>query len=129
MKSTAKKIDINSGTVSATRSLPPGNMGLPILGETLAFVSNTFKFVADRTKTHGRVFKTRLLGRDTVIVSGAENAQQFIDPALCTRTSPISIVRVLLAGPSLPMLDDQDHLTRKTLVMEAFKREALASYM
>ncbi|PON90925.1 Cytochrome P450, E-class, group I [Trema orientale] len=52
--------------------LPPGSMGLPLLGETLHFFSpNTSSdippFIKKRTKRHGSIFKTSLVGRPVVI--------------------------------------------------------------
>ncbi|PON47642.1 Cytochrome P450, E-class, group I [Parasponia andersonii] len=52
--------------------LPPGSMGLPLLGETLHFFSpNTSSdippFIKKRMKRHGSIFKTSLVGRPVVI--------------------------------------------------------------
>nr|AAR21106.1 hydroxylase [Taxus chinensis] len=55
--------------------LPPGKLGLPFIGETLEFVkalrSDTLRqFVEEREGKFGRVFKTSLLGKPTVILCG-----------------------------------------------------------
>ncbi|KAK8361866.1 hypothetical protein V6Z12_A03G065700 [Gossypium hirsutum] len=52
--------------------LPPGSMGLPLLGETLSFfvTSNSIDihpFVAQRMKRYGSLFKTSLAGRPEVV--------------------------------------------------------------
>ncbi|KAM6556854.1 hypothetical protein CsatB_003873 [Cannabis sativa] len=52
--------------------LPPGSMGLPLLGETLQFFSpNTSSdippFIKKRMKRYGSIFKTSLVGRPVVI--------------------------------------------------------------
>ncbi|KAM3373441.1 hypothetical protein ACQJBY_020081 [Aegilops geniculata] len=62
--------------------LPPGSMGFPIIGETLAFlkaspsldIPDYFKL---RMKRYGPVFKTSLLGQPAVISTDAE-ANRFI---------------------------------------------------
>ncbi|KAI6697198.1 hypothetical protein NL676_017317 [Syzygium grande] len=64
--------------------LPPGRMGLPWLGETMDFyraqqANRLFEdFVQPRIARHGKIFKTRLMGSPTVIVSGAEANQFFL---------------------------------------------------
>ncbi|PNX92620.1 cytochrome p450 87a3-like protein [Trifolium pratense] len=52
--------------------LPPGSMGLPLLGETLQFFSpNTSSdippFIKQRMKRYGPIFKTNLVGRPVVV--------------------------------------------------------------
>ncbi|KAL9328674.1 hypothetical protein ACSQ67_003677 [Phaseolus vulgaris] len=52
--------------------LPPGSMGLPLLGETLQFFSpNTSSdippFIKQRMKRYGPIFKTNLVGRPIVV--------------------------------------------------------------
>ncbi|KAA3456771.1 cytochrome P450 87A3-like isoform X1 [Gossypium australe] len=52
--------------------LPPGSMGLPLIGETLSFfvTSNSIDihpFVAQRMKRYGSLFKTSLAGRPVVV--------------------------------------------------------------
>ncbi|XP_039142461.1 cytochrome P450 87A3-like [Dioscorea cayenensis subsp. rotundata] len=57
--------------------LPPGSMGLPLLGETLQFFSpNTSMdispFIKDRMKRYGPVFKTNLVGRPVIVSTDPE---------------------------------------------------------
>jgi hypothetical protein len=42
--------------------LPPGNFGLPLIGETIKFLSDP-NFVDKRRQQHGLIFKTHLIGR------------------------------------------------------------------
>jgi hypothetical protein len=64
---------------------PPGRNGLPLLGETLSFAKNPFRFIEERLSTHGRIFRSHMLGRNAVIVAGPEAAGQFIDPNVIMR--------------------------------------------
>ncbi|XP_011029202.1 PREDICTED: cytochrome P450 87A3 [Populus euphratica] len=53
-------------------TLPPGSMGLPLIGETLQFFApNTScdisPFVRDRMKRYGPIFRTNLVGRPVVV--------------------------------------------------------------
>jgi cytochrome P450 len=110
--------------------LPPGRAGLPLLGETLAFLRNGFEFVESRAREHGPVFRTRILGRDTAVIVGPDACALWIDPELIKRDgSRPSFFFEILAGPSLPHLDGDAHRGRKTLLLHGFTRDALASYL
>ncbi|KAA8539893.1 hypothetical protein F0562_026585 [Nyssa sinensis] len=57
--------------------LPPGSMGLPILGETLQFftpytTSDVSPFIRKRMNRYGSVFRTRLVGRPIIISTDPE---------------------------------------------------------
>ncbi|KAJ7963896.1 Cytochrome P450 family protein [Quillaja saponaria] len=64
--------------------LPPGEMGFPLIGETMEFLNAQRKnqlfeeFVQPRILKHGKVFKTRLMGSPTVVVNGAEANRFFL---------------------------------------------------
>ena len=55
---------------------PPGSLGLPLIGETVPFVLDS-NFGKKGEKQYGSIFKTNILGRNTVFMSGAE-ANKFI---------------------------------------------------
>jgi cytochrome P450 len=112
------------------RTLPPGSTGLPGLGETLSFLKDPYGFVRNRAKTHGAVFKTSLFGKKTAVVIGGEAAARFIEPALVERlgSQPGPVFR-LFAGPSVPHLDGTVHAERKKILLCAFTRDALTSYL
>lgn len=109
--------------------LPPGRSGLPLLGETLAFAKNPFGFIDERLARHGRVFRTHVLGRKTVVVAGPEAAGKFIDGSVVVREGSMPPhVQELFAGRSLPLLDGGAHAGRKREVLQAFTMEAMAAY-
>ncbi|KAK4394774.1 Taxadiene 5-alpha hydroxylase [Sesamum angolense] len=64
--------------------LPPGQMGLPWIGETIDFCKAQKKnrlyedFIQARIQKHGRTFKTRLMGSPTVVVNGADANKFFL---------------------------------------------------
>src|SRR6476620_10882307 len=109
--------------------LPPGRSGLPLLGETLAFAKNPFGFIEERLAKHGRIFRTHVLGRNTVVVAGPEAAGRFIDGSVVLREGSMPPhVQELFGGRSLPLLDGGAHAARKAEVLQAFTREAMRAY-
>ncbi|KAL6839367.1 hypothetical protein ACP4OV_030637 [Aristida adscensionis] len=53
-------------------SLPPGSMGLPLLGETLQFFTQSpsldlLPFFKKRLESYGPIFKTNLVGKDLIV--------------------------------------------------------------
>jgi cytochrome P450 len=109
--------------------LPPGSTGLPLLGETLPFLKNGFGFVAARTARHGPIFKTRILGRETAVLAGPDASGRFIDSEVQRAGAMPPHVQELFGGSSLPLLDGDPHLSRKTFILQAFTRDALAAYL
>lgn len=109
---------------------PPGNDGLPLVGETLSFAKNPFGFIEQRLAKHGRIFRSNVLGRKTAVLAGPEATAHFIDPNVVMREGAMPPhVQELFGGRSLPLLDGEVHLGRKKLVNAAFNRPALAAYL
>jgi cytochrome P450 len=109
---------------------PAGNDGLPLLGETLSFAKNPFRFIEDRLAAHGRIFRSHLLGRKTAVVAGPEAAGKFIDSGVIMREGSMPPhVQELFGGRSLPLLDGEVHSGRKKLVNQAFSRAAITAYL
>ena len=86
-------------------NLPPGRDGMPLVGETLSFARNPFRFIEERLATHGRIFRSNVLGRKAVVVAGPEAAARFIDPNLVMREGSMPPhVQELFGGRSLARL-------------------------
>jgi len=109
--------------------LPPGDTGLPLLGETLPFLKDGFGFVASRTARHGPIWKTRILGRPTAVLVGPDASGRFIDSEVQRAGAMPPHVQELFGGTSLPLLDGDPHLSRKTFILQAFTRDALGAYL
>ncbi len=111
-------------------TLPPGQDGLPLLGETLSFAKNPFAFVEARLARHGRIFRSYVLGRKTAVITGPDEAGRFIDPSAVMREGSMPPhVQELFGGRSLPLLDGEVHAARKREVLKAFSHEALRAYL
>jgi cytochrome P450 len=109
--------------------LPPGNFGLPLIGETLSFVSDR-NFSTKRVEKYGKIYKTSLLGKKTVVMTGAK-ANQFLfknENRYVKATWPKS-TRILLGPASLAVQSGEFHTERRKLLYQAFQPRALESYL
>ena len=67
-----------------SKKLPPGQMGLPWIGETMEFYKAQRKnqlfeeLVRPRITKYGKIFKTTLMGSPTVVVNGADANRFFL---------------------------------------------------
>ncbi len=81
--------------------LPPGNSGLPFIGETISFFNDS-EFHQKRIAKYGKVYRTHVLGSPMVIAVGAE-ANTFLfrnENKYVVSTWPKS-TRILLGASSL----------------------------
>ncbi len=109
---------------------PPGSTGIPYIGEALHFLEDPFAFTLSRTRKHGNVWKTKILGDTVVFFAGPQAFSFFMNPDHFTRqnASP-RFMQELLHPDAVPFLDGDRHRTRKRLLMAAFTEPALASYL
>jgi len=116
-------------TAPTSLPLPPGRMGLPLLGETLSFLKDP-DFAQKRHQQYGPLFKTRLFGQPTIYLSGAA-ANRFLlshDNHYFIASWPRS-TRTLLGPASLAVQAGEAHRKRRKLLAQAFQPRALASYL
>jgi cytochrome P450 len=109
---------------------PPGSLGAPFIGEALQFLKDPFTFTLSRTKQHGPIWKTRILGDTVVFFTGPKPFAFFMNPENFTREngSP-KFLQELLHPDAVPFLDGERHRTRKRLLLSAFADPALDSYL
>jgi len=105
-------------------------MGLPLVGETSAFLRNPFRFLEDRQTRHGNVFKSRILGRRVVFLAGVEGAERFYDGRNIGRSDahPFTMVD-LFGGINMEMYDGPRHFALKSMALTAFDDAAIAGYL
>lgn len=110
---------------------PPGSRGLPVLGETLPFLRDQPRYIADRVQRYGRVFYTHLFGRDTIALIGAEGNRFVLTEGMKALrwkdgwppTFPALIGDVLL------LQDGELHRKKRNLLMPAMHLQAVESYV
>jgi len=115
--------------VNQTYSLPPGNLGLPLIGETLSFIRDP-NFGNKKQAKYGNIFKTHILGKPTVFMCGAA-ANRFIlqshfDHFSWEKGWPKNFKDLL--GKSLFLQDGEEHKRNRKLLMPSFHKEALNNY-
>ncbi len=104
-------------------ALPPGSLGLPLIGDTLNFLQDS-QFAKKRHQQYGPIFKTSIFGQPTVFMSGQE-ASLFVltnDNQYFVMSFPAS-TKALLGPLSLPLQTGANHQNRRKLLYQAFGRE------
>jgi cytochrome P450 len=105
-------------------------MGAPFVGDALKFLKDPFSFTLSRTRRHGAIWKTRILGDTVVFFAGPKAFSFFMDPEHFTRQSGSpTFMQELLHPDAVPFLDGERHRARKRLLLSAFTDEALESYL
>ena len=110
-------------------ALPPGSLGLPLIGDTLNFLQDS-QFAKKRHEQYGPIFKTRMFGQPTVFMRGQE-ASLFVlsnDNKYFVPSFPPS-AKVLLGPLSLSLQTGANHQNRRKLLFQAFQPRALAGYI
>ena len=121
---------IESKPTTSTLPLPPGKSGLPWIGETISFLTDP-DFATKRRQQYGAIFRTNLIGRPTVVMSGAA-ANKFILSTHFDRFSwrdgwPDNFRELL--GASLFLQEGSEHQRNRKLLMPAFHGKALTNYV
>ena len=103
---------------------------MPYFGEALKFLKDPFAFTLERTRKHGNIWKTRILGDTVVFFVGPKAFSFFMNPDNFTRQngSP-KFLQELLHPDAVPFLDGDRFKTRKKLLLSAFTDQALDSYL
>lgn len=113
-----------------TEKWPPGGTGLPLVGETFAYLANGYEFIERRRAKFGPVFRTSLLGRPTAVISGPDACAEWIDPEKIQREGSMPPhIQEIFGGRSLPLLDGAEHRERKLQVLAGFGHDALEGYL
>lgn len=114
----------------STKPLPPGQSGLPFVGETLSFLRDPH-FVHKRYQKYGPIFRTHILGRPTVVMSGEEAARFLLHEAFdhfsWSQGWPKNFHTLL--GRSLFLMDGEEHKRNRKLITPVFHGRALQGYL
>ncbi|XP_004583586.2 cytochrome P450 26C1 [Ochotona princeps] len=110
--------------------LPKDSMGWPFFGETLHWLVQGSRFHSSRRERYGTVFKTHLLGRPVIRVSGAENVRTILlgEHRLVRSQWPQS-AHILLGSHTLLGAVGEPHRRRRKVLARVFSRAALERYV
>jgi retinoid hydroxylase len=109
--------------------LPPGNEGLPLIGETLQFFQAPLDFGKKRRAKYGSIYLTNILGTRTINVSGTKaNQWVFSGEGKYLTNRWIYTIRRLLGEKSLAMIDGEAHRKRRAMLVAHFKYEAMSVF-
>nr|XP_033809369.1 cytochrome P450 26B1 [Geotrypetes seraphini] len=110
--------------------IPKGSMGFPLIGETFHWILQGTGFQSSRREKYGSVFKTHLLGRPLIRVTGAENVRKILlgEHHLVSTEWPRS-TRMLLGPNSLANSTGDIHRHKRKVFSKIFSHEALDSYL
>ncbi len=110
--------------------LPPGNMGLPVIGQTPQFLFDG-QFIEKQYQRYGSIFKTHLFGRPAVYMVGPQACEFLLARGahhFSWREGWPDPFKILL-GESLFVQDGEEHRRNRRLMMPAFHAQALARYV
>lgn len=113
-----------------SKRLPPGEMGLPVIGETLSFVFDR-QYIKTKYDKYGPIFKTRLLGKPAVFLVGPEANEFLLSSGMeyfSWRSGWPETFKILL-GESLFLQDGEEHRKNRRLMMPALHGAALNRYV
>ncbi|KAK1264843.1 Taxane 13-alpha-hydroxylase [Acorus gramineus] len=122
-------------THSASKNIPPGSLGFPVLGEAWSFqkalLEDRFdEWVSERVAKYGPVFKTSLMGHRSIVMTG-QAGNRFIftanDNALVGhQTAPVISI---IGEHSLFVLNGARHRLVKSAVFSFLRSESLQRFV
>lgn len=115
----------------------PGTMGWPVVGETFSFISDfsspagILSFMRDRQRRFGKVFKTYVLGRVTVFMTGRDAAKILLSSG---KDGVVSLNlfytgKQVLGPTSLLTTNGDEHRKLRRLIGEPLSVDALKKYL
>ncbi|KAJ7960750.1 Cytochrome P450 family protein [Quillaja saponaria] len=126
---------ILSRTRKSSKRIPPGSLGIPVIGQSLGFLramrANTAeKWLHERIKKYGHVSKLSLFGKPTVFIYG-QPANKFV---LSSNNSTLvnqqtESTRMILGDRNLLELNGADHKRVREALVSFLKPESLKQYV
>lgn len=115
--------------------LPPGSLGMPIIGQSLGLLwamrANTAdKWLEKRIKKHGPIFKLSLFGKPTIFINGqAANKLVFNSDTNIIANNQTESVRKILGDRNMLELSGSDHKRVREALLLFLKPESLKKYV
>ncbi|XP_008782776.2 cytochrome P450 716B1-like [Phoenix dactylifera] len=117
------------------KRLPPGSLGLPLFGESISFLKaqkhdKTQEWVETRIRSYGPIFKTSLMGKPTVVITGtAGNRFIFSDNDNAIMSNQPSTVSSIMGKYNTFELTGHNHKLLRSAMASFLKPESLQRYV
>jgi cytochrome P450 len=110
--------------------LPPGSMGLPLIGQSIALLKDNRGFFLSRFQKYGPVFKTSFAFQKVVCFVGHGALTFFYDPEYFARegANP-NPIKALFNNDAVPLIDGEPHRVRKALYLSIMGRGAMEPFL
>ncbi|HYK86975.1 MAG TPA: cytochrome P450 [Ktedonobacteraceae bacterium] len=114
-----------------TEKVPPGPVGLPLLGSVIPWMHNQPRFLLETYRQYGDVVRFRFLGFRGAILHGAEaNRYILIDAVDNFLVGPV-IDRAharWIVGRGVLFIDEPEHRQQRRLIMPSMHRRRIEAY-
>ncbi|MDJ0717576.1 MAG: cytochrome P450 [Prochloraceae cyanobacterium] len=108
-------------------SLPPGNNGLPFIGELLELIKDPY-FAQKRHEKYGAIFRTKLLDQNVIYLRGTEaNNFLFSNEKEYFETQLFKTTEALLGKSSISVQTGPIHQSRRKILYQAFQPRLLSN--
>ncbi|XP_011095373.1 taxadiene 5-alpha hydroxylase-like [Sesamum indicum] len=117
------------------KRLPPGSLGIPVIGQSLGFLwamrANTAeKWFAERAKRYGPISKMSLFGKPTVFIHGqAANKLVFSSDGSNMSNHQTESMKRILGDRSLVELSGEEHMRVRKALASFLKADSLKIYV
>ncbi|MGB1544116.1 MAG: cytochrome P450 [Spongiibacter marinus] len=129
--STAETIKAARKPTSDIDHLPGDRGALPILGDTIPFLTDYFAMSMEKYRKYGRVFRSNALLQKTVVMVGPEANEILLKDSEKLFSSKRAWDPFLdrLFPNGLMLMDFADHKLNRRILQSAFKKDVLAKYV
>lgn len=107
-------------------TLPPGSLGVPVLGETIQILTGSHEWLVNRVKKYGSVSRSYVLFSDVIILGNKEGADIFHDTSKIIRKDQLpSFIKSILPN-NVGSKHGEEHSSAKgTAYTDVYLRHAL----
>ena len=113
----------------ATKPVPPGRFGLPMIGESLSYLKDPETFILKRQQQYGNVFKTHLFGAPNVVLIGVDAVQfLFANDGKRLEMTNTPNFEALLGEKSIGVQIGSAHQVLRRQLSQAFQPRTLERY-
>lgn len=118
--------DMISEKIQDNLALPPGNTGLPFLGEIIELVRDPQRFSSERHQKFGSIFKTQILGQPIIYVSGAKACRFILENEdIYFQNELLPNIKQLIGKNSISVQVGKEHKNKSSILRKAFTKQYL----